>query len=269
MKHAKINEFYRLKAEELLFRWKQIKSLSPNHNLSIGLFAENILRHFLREVLPKKAVVTQGIISHNGRLSNQCDIIIYNGLEYAPIYTFSDFDIVPSESVYCVIEVKSSISRKTFTKTLSDFEKLTQLNVHRKYLFIFNSCQLSTFEQYFHIIRNPVYRGLPQDVSYIVNGPSYDHDSFGDLPDAIISLNQKFFLQKAFCSEDTMGYHAYIAKDDTNQEIIGLQTFVEEITRITSPHIGRNIPCLKNSEDINEDNLSSLVLSKEISLFRM
>ena len=149
-----LSEYYRLYAEELHNKLLQIRQFVKNHNLTIGLFAEEILRDFLRHALPQKVNISQGFIMGEKTISPQCDIIIYDSYNYAPLFRTSTSVIVQAESVIAVIEVKTSIRGKEFMKVLKDFSIFCQLGIVNKYLFIYNSCNIKTLQSYFYYDHN-------------------------------------------------------------------------------------------------------------------
>lgn len=151
------NEFYRLKAKELKNALDQAHAFIKDHNLSRGLIAESVLRDFLRSTLPEIAKVSQGFIEKKGILSHQCDIIIYDRIHYAPLYSYGEIEIIPSQAVYAVIEVKSNIDARRFGKVLHDFELLRRLRCSEKFLFMYNGCQISTLKDYFYSPYIPKY----------------------------------------------------------------------------------------------------------------
>lgn len=235
MKFIERNEFYRLKIEELLLSLEQVKCLCPNHNLSTGLFAESILRCFLRTVLPQKVSVSQGFIEHNGRLSSQCDIIIYDRINYAPIYAFGDFEIIPNNAVISVIEVKASINKMTFGKVLFDFERLYSMGIQNKYLFIFNGCNSKTIHRYFYGDCVPHYE-KPNDKGYRIGETLYNQDSYEYLPKAIISLSPNYYMTQDLCpTNNYWGYVTYCATDNSNKKIVCLQEFITRLLDIIIP----------------------------------
>ena len=82
------NEFFRLKAKELINALDQAHAFIKEHNPSRGLIAESVLRDFLRSTLPEIAKVSQGFVERNGILSHQCDIILYDRIHYAPLCSY-------------------------------------------------------------------------------------------------------------------------------------------------------------------------------------
>lgn len=98
-----------LKAESAYF------SDSVKHSGEKGRLNETHIAHLLRRYLPHKFGIGTGfIVSTNSeiRISPQCDIIIYDSVNNAPIYESDAFSIYPIEMVYAVIEVKTNISKK-------------------------------------------------------------------------------------------------------------------------------------------------------------
>lgn len=127
----KINheEKYRKEAERLISNMESAKQLLNIHRPSIGYVGESLLRRTLNRLLPHNVGICQGFIcaTKNGnkdRLSKQCDIIIYQKNNSSILYSCRDLKVVKAESVIAVIEVKSSINKKTFFTTLEAFQKL-------------------------------------------------------------------------------------------------------------------------------------------------
>jgi hypothetical protein len=70
----------------------------------------------LRAYLPPKVGVGTGFIACGGtnpRQSPQCDIILFDALNNAPLYSSEAWSIYPIEMVYAVIEVKTSLNTAT------------------------------------------------------------------------------------------------------------------------------------------------------------
>ena len=221
------NEFFRLKAEELLNRLKQVKTIVSKHNLTIGQIAEGILRAFLKEVCPNKVQVAQGFIYKDNNISTQCDIIIYDSLNYSPLFTWDDLIVIDSNAVLVVIEVKVSIREKDFNKTINDFELLEAMGVCNKFLFIYNAPLLKTLKNYF-------FPSIDCDSPIFSTNLKYDHDSYKKLPYAIVGLNKAYYLQKGYADvgRDMLGYNSFILVDEENKEISCIEEFVSAILGI-------------------------------------
>lgn len=262
MKQIFQNEFFRLKSRELLFSLYQAQSIIQNHNLSRGLIAENILRSFLKTTLPKRIRISQGFIEYDGLLSPQCDIILYDCINYAPLYSYGDIDVIPNEAVLATIEVKSRINRKEFGKVLHVFEILQSMRVSHKYIFVYDCVQTKTIREYFR---------------YSSNRITYDYDNFNALPEAIVSLRPNFYLRQGHCYEkfsdtDMMGYVAYSVTDNSDKETSSIQAFIKDIFELTSPPSGDVSDPLKlMNNDISDlmDNMKFLKVNDVIPLFSM
>ena len=258
-----LNDFFRLKVKELNTQFEQAKALIVNHNLSVGLILEEILREFLRAVLPGRFGITQGFIAMGATLSRQCDIIIYNCVDYAPLYLAGDIKIVPSESVAAVIEVKSSINFERFIETIKAFDRLTRMGIRDKYLFVFSSPQAKCIIRwlYKYDFKNRC-KMISQcnDDSYIVSDIS--HLDVGDLeviPKGIVSLEKEMFLSLSHCQDDKNDYWGYVEYEVTDmaeKRVSRLQQFLTSLQDaiIEVKHTELFIPYdnIKEGDDIND-----------------
>ena len=265
-KQIRRNEFFRLKAKELVCSLEQAHAFIKEHNLSRGLIAESVLRDFLRSILPGIAKVCQGFVEWNGILSHQCDIIIYDRMHYAPLYSYGEIEIIPSSAVYAVIEVKSNIDAKEFGKVLHDFELLNRLRVTQKYLFIYNGCKVVTFKSYFYSPYVPTYGREEGELLY-------DHDNYDALPDAIVSISPDYYLGKGHCQDadrDMKGYIAYSQKDNTNNNVVSIQKFVEQLNELVAIPQKDEIDSflfLRNNENSQDDDLKTMAVDYGFGLF--
>ncbi len=260
------DEFYRLKAKELINALYQAHAFIKEHNLSRGLIAESVLRDFLRSTLPEIAKVSQGFIERNGIISHQCDIIIYDRIHYATLYSYGEIEIIPSEAVYAVIEVKSNIDAKKFGKVLHDFELLKRLRVTQKYLFMYNGCQISTLKDYFYSPYVPKYGREDGE-------PLYDHDNYDALPEAIISLSPDYYLGKGHYQDenrDMKGYMAYTTTDNTDKSIACIQKFVEQLREhitVQQKDERNDFLFLQNNKNGQDDDLKTMAVEYGFGLF--
>ena len=90
-----------------------LSAKSVTHNGVMGEVNEQHFIQFLRKYLPKRYEVDQGIvIDSNGTTSDQIDVVIFDH-QYTP--TLLDqhaHRFIPAEAVYCVLEVKPTISKQ-------------------------------------------------------------------------------------------------------------------------------------------------------------
>lgn len=119
-----VSDIYRRRENERKFSASiagELESLSErvrhivDHGPTVGTYRENLLQSTLRKHLPERYHVATGFI--NG-LDKQLDILIYDRVDYAPVFREGDLVVVPSESVRAVIEVKTKLSSKTLTSAL-------------------------------------------------------------------------------------------------------------------------------------------------------
>ncbi len=111
----------RLRAEAEYF------SRLTDHNPELGRLNETHLVSLLRAYLPPKIGIGTGFIASGGdrpRQSPQCDIILYDALNNAPLYTSDAWSIYPIEMVYGVIEVKTTLNKRELKDA---FKKCAQI----------------------------------------------------------------------------------------------------------------------------------------------
>lgn len=101
-------------SDEIVSKSKRIELLI-NHNVSKGNYREMLVRDILKKYIPKKYDVVTGFIEGCDR---QCDIIIYDALNFSPFFRENDLVVVPEKSVRAVIEVKSTLATEELNDSL-------------------------------------------------------------------------------------------------------------------------------------------------------
>lgn len=108
-------------------------------NFGHGKLAEASFRQWLESFLPKRFGVTSGYIISQGQQSGKpiyhFDVIIYDQIESPILWVVGDSDqsgqgkskAIPAEHVLCVIEVKSTFSRKSVQESVRQLGKLKHL----------------------------------------------------------------------------------------------------------------------------------------------
>lgn len=254
-----MSNYFNLVSAELIGKLAQIRSYITKHNPTIGILTEEILRSFLSNHLPKAISVEQGfIINKEGAISRQCDILIYDSHNYSPFYRVNDIVVVPVESVLAVIEVKTTINRSIFHKTIDYFRALADIGQFRTYLFIFNSSPIHKIGDHFHSYRHP---GGYQ---------SFDHDTFQFLPDSITGLNSSFYLTKSAVvfDRDMIGYLSWFYKDEEGTDINALQQFYLSIYDLVETYICKSCSDISVHSRASYHNMSTTSISA-IELFPM
>ncbi len=85
------------------------------HPTGVGDAREDLVRDYLREILPPRFSIDRGkIFDSQGNLSREFDVIISESFDISPAMTLANRRIVPIESVYGVIEIKSKLNKKYY-----------------------------------------------------------------------------------------------------------------------------------------------------------
>lgn len=267
---VKLNEFYRLKVSEFLVRLEQSKQMIPNHNLSVGIIGENILRSFLQDILPKRYQVTQGFVEYNGDLSRQCDIIIYDSHNYAPLATWGDIEIIPFQAVIMVVEVKSTINFQRFKDVLTAFDHLNRMRVVTKFLFVFNTPKIETLSRWFTRCKTSEDRNNEEQDFYCSDNHLYDVSDLESLPTGIVGLDKGIFLNQDHIqteNNDYYGYSAWTIIDNSDKPMSSLQCFSQAIlTYVADWDAHRSTHSLTNTSETNDNDLKNLRITAAIPL---
>lgn len=107
--------------QELSSRALRVRHLiGSNHWHSDGTHKEHILRDFFSRYIPPSVKCTHGFVrTTEGACSNELDLM-FVALDKAPPYFYEgDLSIVPPESVFASIEVKSKASPERFREVFS------------------------------------------------------------------------------------------------------------------------------------------------------
>jgi hypothetical protein len=159
---------------ELLSKVSRLDELiGRDHWLSVGNYKESILRSLISNILPRKYEVSTGFIlasDGEGKLlkSRQIDIIIWDSVNYAPIFRDGDFVIIPPESCSAVVEVKGKLTAKELRNSLLNVDSLMEFcltaypvyNHICKYIFAFDISEKFKFPNgLWQVIANSYSRG--------------------------------------------------------------------------------------------------------------
>jgi hypothetical protein len=108
-------------ASELSRLSDRVRSLIQ-HTSTVGTYRENLLQTLLRKHLPERYHVATGFIHPCPR---QIDVLIYDRIDYAPIFREEDLVVVPPEAVRAVIEVKTDLSKAQLQSSLALIEEVS------------------------------------------------------------------------------------------------------------------------------------------------
>ncbi len=111
---------------------KQAKLLSDafsSHHPSSGTNKERLISDFINNYVPKKFTVDTGIVmERNGVLSNEADIVIADSINNAPLFPDGEKKLWPVESVYEVIEVKSTLTKPEMENAIEKCRRFKRLS---------------------------------------------------------------------------------------------------------------------------------------------
>lgn len=122
-----LGEVFSNRQEELSVRLARSRSLT--HPTAAGDEGEFSWEQVLRDFLPSRYSVARGrfVIDAHGSVSEQQDIVIYDGL-YAPAFlVLGEISYIPVESVYAVIEVKPTLTKENVEAAASKAASVRRL----------------------------------------------------------------------------------------------------------------------------------------------
>jgi hypothetical protein len=103
---------FRHVAAQMRSEFEQSRSAMSHPGLK-GANAENIVRDFFRQHLPKRIGIGTGVaVDCHGAASRQLDIVFYDSLRTPILFSNGDTQVFPVESILAVMEVKSTLTMK-------------------------------------------------------------------------------------------------------------------------------------------------------------
>lgn len=98
------------------------------HNGIKGSLREDILKSYIRALLPTKYSVTSGVIMDCAQSqSKQQDCIIYDSFSCPNFFKTETNTVLPIESVYATIEIKSSLDYATLEQSVYNIQSVRRL----------------------------------------------------------------------------------------------------------------------------------------------
>ncbi|MDA1874287.1 hypothetical protein PDL05_11090 [Bacillus cereus group sp. BY112LC] len=140
------------------------------HNGLKGDVREQEVSNFLEKHLPEKFKIGSGIVvNSDGDQSRQQDIIIYDAFNAPLLHNEENTKIIPVESVYGTIEVKSTLSKReliTCIENIKSIKALSKLPHPIPHGFVFAFQADSTIE---NVCENVVELNKEVDLKYRIN----------------------------------------------------------------------------------------------------
>jgi hypothetical protein len=134
--------FHSAEAEIMMLKYGNVESLigKCTHHESEGTYCEDLVREFLRKVLPQRFSVDSGFI--RGKeveiarakrcVSHQLDLIVHDTTDCSPIFRSEDFVVVLPEAVAGVIEVKKCLRPRDLASALWNLAVARYLTHHSR-----------------------------------------------------------------------------------------------------------------------------------------
>ena len=173
-------------AEEMHRKSDAIRRDFSQHRLSAGDSREDLVTKFLADYLPKRFGVSTGfIISHDGKFSNQADIVIVDDQNNSPLHPDKRNKLWPIEAVYALIEVKTHLNYSDLTDAISKGQRFKRLQRR----FCISGVAQNIKESLFVIwaFESPNPKTQKQNISKALQGvPRAEQPDFVIVPDCLV-----------------------------------------------------------------------------------
>ncbi len=124
-----IEQYYRGISQQLQAEVNFINNLFQHQGVK-GEGNESVLRELLTRFIPKKYSVGTGIvIDRTGKQSRQCDIVIYDSLQYPALLSLASIHLFPVDIVYATIEVKTTLDSGECQRALTNIASVKALSI--------------------------------------------------------------------------------------------------------------------------------------------
>jgi len=112
-----IAKYYELEQKKLFIEFEKV-ALFTKHYPTIGIYRENVLKDYLRRLIPTQLKISSGFIASytDNKIdiyqnqSRQIDCLIFDNSKYIPFLETEHFSVIPPQSAYSCIEVKSNLT---------------------------------------------------------------------------------------------------------------------------------------------------------------
>ncbi|MCL2140650.1 MAG: hypothetical protein FWH42_03085 [Dehalococcoidia bacterium] len=122
-----MQQYYRKVQDKVMVQRDVINALLKDPRI-IGDYYEAIVRDAVREAVPASFAIGRGVVlDGDGSASKECDIIIYNNVEYGPLFKSADIVVVSPEAVRCVIQVKGTVNQENLGEAIHSLAMIDQL----------------------------------------------------------------------------------------------------------------------------------------------
>lgn len=122
-----MQQYYKKIQDKVLVQRDIIKSLVKDQRV-IGDYYEAIIRDVIRENVSEAFAVGRGVVlSKEGKTSHECDVIVYNTVEYGPLFKSGEIVVITPEAVRCVVEVKGTLTNSHLSDAVKNLSSVNEL----------------------------------------------------------------------------------------------------------------------------------------------
>jgi hypothetical protein len=111
-----VSRYYQIEQEKLLLEFEKI-ALFTKHNPTIGSYREQVLREYIKRLIPPQLTVKSGFVSRTDSSdeiyesqSRQIDCLIFDKSIFIPYLETEDFAVISPDSLCGCLEVKSTLT---------------------------------------------------------------------------------------------------------------------------------------------------------------
>lgn len=185
----------------------EIETISDrmSHQGEKGRNNEHVLQAFLNDHLPRRYCVSTGkVISANGQESGQVDLIVHDRMTTPAFVEARAWSLVPIESVYAVISVKTTLNKEELRDSLDSIAKVRALP--RAAAIMYDAGHMIAVRE--EDVLRP--RGFVFAFRSSWSTPEGADKAFQDLlpgvddalrPNAVCALNQCLIIRRAYTTE--------------------------------------------------------------------
>lgn len=123
-----ISEYFKNISDRFNSESNELRLFFSTHRPSAGSNREGLVADFLRKHLPSKYEISHGLVfSSEGEFSNQADVLVCDALNNAPLFRDRKEPIWLVESIYALVEVKTTISPSELDDCIAKCQKFKSL----------------------------------------------------------------------------------------------------------------------------------------------
>jgi len=112
--------------EEMMASSNRILEYSRNRSAT-GLHRERVVEAYIRKIAPGAFDICSGFVYGESESSKQVDLLVYDHLNYSPLFDEGGYKILMPDCVRLAIEVKSKLNKKAIGDSFENIASVTRL----------------------------------------------------------------------------------------------------------------------------------------------